>query len=143
MNRIVLFLLAALALSRCGESVESVVIESIIVDEVITLDPEAFISYPFSVDFSVMDSPLIFAGFSSDDGTTLVSILVLTEGNFEFWERGESYSAIVESPLLATTAFESYILTNGSYRVVISNRSDALDDKRVGVFASLQWQPVD
>ena len=143
MNRIVLFLLAALALSRCGESVESVVIESIIVDEVITLDPEAFISYPFSVDFSVMDSPLIFAGFSSDDGTTLVSILVLTEGNFEFWGRGESYSAIVESPLLATTAFESYILTNGSYRVVISNRSDALDDKRVGVFASLQWQPVD
>ena len=142
MNRVVLFFLAALAFARCGESVESVVVESVIVDEVVTLAPAAFVSYPFSVDFSVMDAPLVFAGFSSDDGTTFVKILVLTEGNFEFWERGESYTATVESPLLATTSFESSIPANGSYRVVISNRSDELDDKQVGVFAFLLWQPV-
>jgi hypothetical protein len=141
-KRIALCLAAVLAFAQCGKVVESVVAEDVLVDGVLTIDRGSFLSYPFTIDFGTMSAPRILAGFSSDGGTTLVQVLILTEGNFGPWERGEPYVSAIESPQLSGTSFDWSAPTNGVYRVVFSNRSDTADDKLVAVFASLFWQPA-
>ena len=83
MNRFCLLIIGGQLLPGCGANVDTVVAESVLVDAVLTVEPGSFISYPFSGNFANMNEPLIFAGFSSDDGITLARVLVLTEANFE------------------------------------------------------------
>jgi hypothetical protein len=142
-RRLVICFAVVFCFARCGTTVESVVVENLLVDEILMLNRSSFLSYPFTIDFSFMSAPRILAGFSSDEGTTLLQILVLTEGNYILWESGEAYTAAVESPLLAGTSFEWDIPSNGGYRVVISNRGDSLTDKQVAVFATVFWQPAE
>ena len=141
MNRFCLLMIGGLLLPGCGSDVETVVAESVLVDAVLTVEPGSFISYPFSVNFANMDEPLIFAGFSSDDGSTLARVLVLTEANFELWRDGEPYVAAVRSGRIPTTSVRFFLQTNGDYRVVFSNREDTVSARSMGVFATLLWQP--
>lgn len=141
MNRFCLLMIGGLLLPGCGSDVETVVAESVLVDAILTVEPGSFISYPFSVNFANMNEPLIFAGFSSDEGSTLARVLVLTEANFELWRDGEPYVAAVRSGRIPTTSVRFFLQTNGDYRVVFSNREDTVNARSMGVFATLLWQP--
>ena len=137
-----MFLLAAaLLLPGCGTSVETVVNETVLVDTVLTVEPGSFVSYPFSVNFTNMNDPLIFAGFSSDGGSTLARMLILTEANFALWEAGEPFVAALRSGRTPTNSARFLLPTNGTYRVVFSNREDTVNARSLGIFASLLWQP--
>ena len=95
----------------------------------------------FSVNFTNMNDPLIFAGFSSDGGSTLARMLILTEANFALWEAGEPFVAALRSGRTPTNSARFLLPTNGTYRVVFSNREDTVNARSLGIFASLLWQP--
>ena len=135
----------ALLFVACGEDTPSgpTIWEVDLVNGPVLIEPGSYASFNFRIDHSFMGNPgIVVAVTTIGDTESTISVLLLSDANFELWKESGSYTSVFES--LPTTGgnIERGIDTSGDYHLIFSNIEDADNQKTLDVVASVFYEQI-
>ena len=135
----------ALLFVACGEDPPSgpMIWEIDLVDGPILIEPGSYASFNFRIDHSFMDNPgIVVAVTTTGETESTISVLLLSDANFELWKESSSYTSVFESFQTTGGNIERGIDTSGDYHLIFSNIDDADNQKTLDAVASVFYEQI-